>query len=68
MKKMIRMFTFVIPFAFMIGMLTESKAQEGIWNIGPRMLLAAADTSNEIRESPLNTRQPDVEAKITGRI
>jgi len=42
--------------------LAATATQEGVWEIGPRMLPASVDVSDVMRESLLNTPAPDVEA------
>ena len=52
----------ILVFALALTMVItkESKAQEGIWTIGPRTLPASADVSDVMRETLLNTPTPDV--------
>ena len=64
MKSLIQLQIFFLIFSISLTTLItkESKAQDGTWDIGPRILPASVDVSDVMRESLLNTPTPNVEA------
>jgi monoterpene epsilon-lactone hydrolase len=62
MRSFIQLQILFLIFAIALTMVItkESKAQDGSWEIGPRILPASIDVSDVVRESLLNTQTPDV--------
>ena len=62
-KTMNKRNTITLAFIFALALTTVSEAQEKAWKIGPRTLPVSAAVSDVMRESLLNTPQPDVAAE-----